>query len=70
MQLSMLNLTLADIAVGLDDGHFTSVDLVRSYLARINEVDGIFKSVIEINPDAIAFASQLDEERKVSGRRG
>jgi Asp-tRNA(Asn)/Glu-tRNA(Gln) amidotransferase A subunit family amidase len=35
----MLNLTLEDIASGLDGGRFTSEELVKAYVARINEVD-------------------------------
>ncbi len=66
----MLNLTLEDIALGLDEGCFTSEALVKAYIARISEVDQTFKSVIEVNPDAIAHATILDKERKSSGRRG
>lgn len=70
LQLSMLNLTLDDIASGLDGDRFSSEELVRVYIARIDEVDETFKSVIEVNPDAITLARILDEERRSSGRRG
>ncbi len=66
----MLNLTLEDIALGLDSGSFTSEELVNAYLARIDEVDKTFNSVIEVNPDAITHAIILDKERRASGRRG
>lgn len=66
---SLLNVTLEEIAVGLDLGSFSAVDLVKSYHARIDEADGIFRSVIELDPGAIETASNLDIEMRKSGRR-
>ena len=66
---SLLNVTLEEIAVGLDLGSFSAVDLVKSYLARIDEADGTFRSVVELDPDAIQTASNLDIEMRKSGRR-
>ncbi|KAH6615781.1 putative amidase [Chaetomium sp. MPI-SDFR-AT-0129] len=67
---SLLDITLDDIAAGLDHGRFTVVDLVRAYIKRIGEVDDHFRSIIEINPDAEAIAQSLDAEIKTTGRRG
>lgn len=67
---SLLDITLDDIATGLDNGRFTVVDLVRAYSKRIDEVDDHFRSIIEINPDAEAIAQSLDAEIKPTGRRG
>jgi amidase len=58
----IIDLTLDDIDTGLTSGKFTSVDLVRVYHARIQEVDDTFRSVIELNPDALQIAKELDEE--------
>lgn len=58
--------TLQDLASGLQKGHFTSQDLVRTYLARIAEVQDEFHAVIETNPHALAEAKLLDEARKRS----
>lgn len=66
---SLPNINLADIAVGLDDGSFTVLDLVKAYTKRIDEVDGHFRSILETNPHAEATARSLDEETKTSGRR-
>lgn len=63
------DLTLDDIATGLDAGHFTSVQLVEVFLARIKEVDVTFHSIIELNPDAVHIAAELDEERKAEKKR-
>ncbi|KAJ7115593.1 amidase signature enzyme [Mycena crocata] len=65
--------TLQQLQTGLDAGQFTSVDLVKAYLARINEVNlkgpGL-RAVIETNPSALAQAAAFDVERKAKGKRG
>jgi amidase len=66
---SLLNCTLEEIAGSLDSDTITSVQLVKAYLARIEEVDYEFNSVIETNPDALSVAAELDVERSISGRR-
>ncbi|KAI1368528.1 glutamyl-tRNA amidotransferase subunit A [Xylaria arbuscula] len=66
----LATITLDDIASGLDENRFTSVDLVRAYIARINEVNRDVNAVLEINPDAITAAQDLDDERRRQGRRG
>jgi amidase len=69
---------LDEISVGqLQDwmtaGRYTSRRLVELYLDRISQIDRAgprLRSVIEINPDALAIADALDEERKAKGVRG
>ncbi|RYC62760.1 hypothetical protein CHU98_g3443 [Xylaria longipes] len=51
------------LAAGLDSGTFTNVDLVKAYLARINEVNGTVHAVTQTNPDALNIAVSLDNER-------
>jgi amidase len=66
-------LTLAELAAGLDEGRFTAAGLVDAYLARIDALDGEgpeLRSVIETNPDARAVADARDEERRGEGIRG
>lgn len=67
---SLLTITIDEISRGLDENKFTSVDLVRAYIARIKEVNDDVHAVLEVNPDAITIARQLDKERKQYGRRG
>ncbi|KAM5443733.1 putative amidase [Microsporum ferrugineum] len=55
---------------GLTKGCFTSVDLVNTYVARIAEVNSTVRAVTEINPDALAIAQQMDDERKKGKIRG
>ncbi|KAK3332679.1 glutamyl-tRNA amidotransferase subunit A [Cercophora scortea] len=59
---SLLHLTIEEAAKGLQSGRFTSVALTKAYIARINEASE-FKAVLQINPDALTVAQQLDEER-------
>ena len=62
--------TTEDLSAGLEGGRFTSSDLVNAYIARINEVNSTLHAVIEINPDALAIAKELDEERANGTVRG
>ncbi|PSK34088.1 aspartyl/glutamyl-tRNA(Asn/Gln) amidotransferase, A subunit [Elsinoe australis] len=62
--------TLAQLAGGLEKRQFTSVDLVRAYTARILEVNGTFKAVTEINPDAVKLARDADRRRRTGRLRG
>jgi amidase len=51
----------------------TSVDLTRAYLARITAMDRrgpTLRSVIAVNPDALAQAKVLDAERRAGRVRG
>ena len=66
----LIEITLHDIAIALDNGIFTSEQLVQAYRHRISEVDTTFKSVLEINENALEIARELDEERRRSKRRG
>jgi len=57
----------------MKSGRFTARSLVEKYSARIEEVDKrgpALNSIIEMNPDALAIADTLDQERKAKGPRG
>ncbi|KAJ7236895.1 amidase signature enzyme [Mycena haematopus] len=64
--------SISELQAGLDAGHFTSVDLIQAYFARIEEVNingpGL-RAVLELNPSALKEAAQLDIERKLTGKR-
>ena len=66
---SLLNVSIETISEYLAAGRFTSVELVKTYLARIEEAS-YFKAVLQVNPDALTAAQDLDDERKQSGGRG
>ncbi|KAJ7356621.1 amidase signature enzyme [Mycena albidolilacea] len=64
--------TLAQLQAGLDASQFTSVHLVKAYLARIQEVNlkgPALRAVIETNAFALTQAAVLDAERKITGKR-
>ncbi len=57
---------MSDIADGLTGGRVTATALTRNYLARIEAYDRdgpVLNSVRELNPDALAIASKLDDTR-------
>jgi amidase len=64
---------VAELAERMKAGRLTSRHLTDAYLARIAEIDAkgpALKSVIEVNPDALNNADELDKERKEKGPRG
>ncbi|PFH51875.1 hypothetical protein AMATHDRAFT_190451 [Amanita thiersii Skay4041] len=64
--------SVLELQAGLDAGDFSSVDLVKAYFARIDEVNlkgPALRAVIETNPSAIEQAAALDQERRVKGIR-
>jgi amidase len=65
--------SIAELQAGLNASAFTSVDLVKAYLMRIDEVNyerAALHAVIETNPSALFEAQVLDEERAFFGPRG
>lgn len=54
----------------MEAGHISSEEIVRIYLDRIHEYDSHINSILEINPDAIEIARELDKERREKGSRG
>src|SRR5439155_19925297 len=66
-------LTIADLHAGMQSGKYTARSLAQKYLARIEAIDKqgpALRSVIEVNPDALALADELDKERKEKRTRG
>jgi amidase len=62
--------TLEELSAGLETHQLMSLQLVTAYKRRIDEVNHNFNAVLEINTDAEAIATALDEERRVKGPRG
>jgi amidase len=64
---------IATLQADLTAGRVTSEQLVRAYLDRIDRLDRDgprLHSVIAVNPQALADARALDEERRAKGPRG
>ena len=51
-------------------GALNSRELTLRYLHRIDRLDGLLGSVIETNPNAVAIAARLDNERRAGRVRG
>jgi amidase len=65
--------TIAELQAAMAAGSLTSRQLTRAYLRRIRQIDlsGIqLNSVIEVNPDALEIAAELDGERRRGHVRG
>jgi amidase len=66
-------ITVDELQQKMKSGEYSSVAITKLYLDRITKIDKEgpkLNSVIEINPDAIAIATAMDEERKNGKLRG
>jgi amidase len=66
-------LTIVQLEQGYKEGKFTVAEVVKTYLDRINEIDRNgpeLNSIIEINPDALRIAEELDKELAAGKIRG
>jgi amidase len=68
--LDFVERTIPELQAKMQFGEFTSAQLVRAYLDRIQSLNPLLHSVIETNPDAIAIARRLDDERRNGHFRG
>src|SRR5450759_3584399 len=65
--------TIFQLQEAMSSGRLTAERLVELYLERIEDIDRhgpTLKSIIEINPECLEIARQLDRERADSGVRG
>jgi amidase len=72
-EVNLDELTILQLQEKVKAGQLTYVALAQFYLKRIQEIDksGPFlNSVIEINPEALAIAEKMDQERKEGKLRG
>jgi len=65
-------ITVAELQEKMNTGVYTSRSIVEMYLDRIQKMDkegAKLNSVLELNPDALSIADQLDKERKAGNIR-
>src|SRR5579859_436382 len=65
--------TIADLQNKMKTGELTSKAITTYYLKKIDQLDKngpAINAVIEVNPDALAIAEQLDKERSENKIRG
>ncbi|HNO71288.1 MAG TPA: amidase [Bacteroidia bacterium] len=71
--LELNEITIDELQQKMQSGASTSRSITEIYLKRIEAIDKngpTLNSVIEINPDALAIADKMDEERKAKKIRG
>ncbi|MEB3321747.1 MAG: amidase family protein, partial [Synechococcaceae cyanobacterium] len=64
---------IADLQKGYQHGDLSCEGICAGFLARIDAIDRdgpTLRAVIEVNPDALAIAAELDRERRERGPRG
>jgi amidase len=54
----------------MSSGQLTAVDLLTCYIARYDQINFYINSVLQLNPDAMKIARQLDDERAAGRVRG
>lgn len=72
MSYQPLEKDILELQQAMDAGELTSVELTQYYLGRIAAYDRQgpkLNAIITVNPNALADAAQLDEERRSSGKR-
>ncbi len=70
---SLEEATIEALQSGMASGDYTARSIAERYLDRIEAIDQrgpTLRSVIEVNPDALAIADQLDQERQQGKLRG
>ncbi|AHM63306.1 Amidase [Flammeovirgaceae bacterium 311] len=69
----LLELDINQIQQGYQDGTLTAKEVVQAYLDRIEAIDSkgpTLNSIIQVNPDALQIAEELDRERREGNIRG
>jgi amidase len=62
--------SIAELQAAMVSGELTSRQLTHGYIRRIQQLNPLIHSVIELNPNAMAIAAQLDVERRGGHVRG
>lgn len=60
----LVEITIPQLQAQMKSGKLTARRLTEMYLERIKQIDTKTRAVLEINPDALAIADQMDKERK------
>jgi len=63
-------ITISELQSAMQSGKMSAKEITQKYLERIASVDKKINSIIEINPDALKIAEDLDKERRSGKIRG
>ncbi len=72
-EFELNEITIDELQQKMQSGAYTSRAITELYLKRIEAIDKkgpVLNAVIEVNPDAIAIADEMDKERKAGKVRG
>ena len=72
-EFELNEVTIDELQQKMQNGDYTSKSLTELYLKRIGAIDKkgpVLNAVIEINPDALSIAEDMDRERKEGKVRG
>jgi amidase len=72
-EFELNEITLGELQKGMAGGRYTARSVTELYLRRIDAIDRagpVLRSVLEVNPDAMQIADDLDKERKAGKVRG
>jgi amidase len=64
--------SITELQRQMENAELTAAELSEAFLQRIDEIDRAgpsLRSVIEVNPDAVEIAYELDQERRAQGPR-
>src|SRR5438045_1543197 len=62
--------TIPQLQAAMASGQLTSAGLTMGYIKRIQSLNPTLHAVIEVNPNAVAIATALDNERRSGNVRG
>src|SRR5438094_9326114 len=62
--------TIPQLQAAMASGALTSAGLTMGYIKRIQSLNPTLHAVIEVNPNAVAIATALDNERRSGNVRG
>ena len=62
--------TVTELMAMMKSGEISAREITKKYLERIEKVDKRINSIVEVNPDALNIAEELDRERKSGKLRG
>ena len=66
-------ITIAELQEGYNNEDFTITDVIQNYINQIERIDKNgpnLNSIIQVNPDALSIAAELDKELKAGKSRG
>jgi amidase len=56
--------TIPQLQALMSSGALSSLELTRGYIDRLADLNPLLRAVIEINPEAIAIAARMDNDRR------